>query len=139
MALQDFGAGRRLALLDPYGGLVEELLAWVPPDRSADVLYLGAPDVTATWTYNPLGGVSPERRALAVAGLVEVFRRLWHDAWVPWCYRIAPATLTSVAEPTSPVFTSTGRPWRAFLVETGLSSLPRRQVPASFRTVGTRA
>lgn len=83
MALQDLTAGRGMALLDPHGDLVEEILLRVPPDRQGDVLYLDAPDATATWTYNPLGGVSPDRRPLAVAGLVEVFRRLWHEDWGP--------------------------------------------------------
>lgn len=83
MALQDLAAGQGLALLDPHGDLVEELLGRISPDRRSDVLYLNAPDASATWTYNPLGGVSPERRALAVAGLVEVFRRLWHEDWGP--------------------------------------------------------
>ncbi|HSL83127.1 MAG TPA: type IV secretory system conjugative DNA transfer family protein [Thermoanaerobaculia bacterium] len=83
MAFQDLAAGSGLALLDPHGDLVEEVLLRVPHARRGNVIYLDAPDATATWTYNPLGGVSPERRALAAAGLVEVFRRLWHEDWGP--------------------------------------------------------
>ena len=83
MALQDLSARRGLALLDPHGDLVEEIAGRIPADRSADTLYLNAPNSEATWTYNPLAGVSPARRPLAAAGLVEVFKKLWHEDWGP--------------------------------------------------------
>lgn len=83
MAAQDLALGHGLALLDPHGDLVEGLLHQVPPERRKDLLYLDAADPRATWTFNPLAGIPEEKRPLAAAGLVEAFRKLWHEDWGP--------------------------------------------------------
>ena len=40
-------------------------------------------DPQAAWHLNPLAGVPQGKRALAVAGMVETFRKLWSDDWGP--------------------------------------------------------
>jgi energy-coupling factor transporter ATP-binding protein EcfA2 len=79
----DIAAGEGLALFDPHGDLVEEVAASVPASRHDDLLYLNVPDRSATWHFNPFADVPEERRALAAAGLVEVFKKLWPDEWGP--------------------------------------------------------
>lgn len=81
MVLQDIAAGRGLALLDPHGDLTAEVLALVPPHRRENVVYLDTPN--ANWTFNPLSHVSPGQEALAVAELIEVFKKIWTDEWGP--------------------------------------------------------
>ena len=84
LMLQDLRAGDGgLALLDPHGDLVEEVVERVPPGRSEDVVYLNVPDTSVRWHFNPLSGVPVDRRALAAAGLVDVFHKLWPDDWGP--------------------------------------------------------
>lgn len=81
MVLQDVAAGRGLALLDPHGDLVEEIIKKIAREHRARVIYLDTPN--ANWTFNPIAGVRPGHEALAVAELVEVFRKIWSDEWGP--------------------------------------------------------
>jgi hypothetical protein len=81
MVLQDISAGRGLALLDPHGDLVSEILARTPEEHRSRVVHLDTP--RANWTFNPLTQISAGQEALAVAELVEVFRKIWTDEWGP--------------------------------------------------------
>jgi type IV secretory pathway TraG/TraD family ATPase VirD4 len=79
---QDIGKGDGCAVVDPHGDLVERLLAWLPPARRAD-LVLFDPASGDGLGFNPLAAVPPSKRSLAVAGLVEVFKKTWLDSWGP--------------------------------------------------------
>lgn len=81
LALQDIAAGRGCAVLDPHGDLVARLVAHVPKERSADLLYFNVPDGDQPYGYNPLRGVRKDKIPLAASGLLEVFKKLWTDAW----------------------------------------------------------
>ncbi len=81
MVLQDVTNGRGLALFDPHGDLVEEVLSRVPENRRSDLVYLDTP--RGNWTFNPLSGVKPGQEALAVAELIEAFKKIWIDDWGP--------------------------------------------------------
>ncbi len=83
MVEQDLRNGEGLALFDPHGDLVEEVVQLVPESRRQDVVYLDVPNPSCKFTFNPLAGVPPEKRALAAAGMVEVFKKLWPDDWGP--------------------------------------------------------
>ncbi|MEQ1758729.1 MAG: type IV secretion system DNA-binding domain-containing protein [Vicinamibacterales bacterium] len=81
MVLQDVRNGRGLALFDPHGDLVEEVLSCVPEHRREDVVYLDTP--RGSWTFNPLSGVKLGQEALATAELIEAFKKIWIDDWGP--------------------------------------------------------
>jgi len=81
MALQDIKLGRGLALIDPHGDLVERVAANVPASRRSDVIYLNAADPAQPYGYNPLRHVREDRIALAASGLMEVFQKMWPEAW----------------------------------------------------------
>lgn len=81
MALQDLARGEGFALIDPHGDLVEKIADRIPPDRLLDVVYLNAADPTQPYGYNPLRRVRQDRIALAASGLMEVFEKMWPDAW----------------------------------------------------------
>ncbi|MHC2275422.1 type IV secretory pathway TraG/TraD family ATPase VirD4 [Bradyrhizobium diazoefficiens] len=81
MALQDIERGRGLALIDPHGDLVERVAGQVPTQRKSDVIYLNACDPTQPYGYNPLRHVREDRIALAASGFIEVFKKMWPDAW----------------------------------------------------------
>lgn len=80
---QDLAAGRGLMLLDPHGDLVERALAHVPEARRSDLIWFNVPDQAHPLAFNPLESVAPERRSLAVSGLLEVFKKNWPDSWGP--------------------------------------------------------
>jgi type IV secretory pathway TraG/TraD family ATPase VirD4 len=81
MALQDLERGRGFALIDPHGDLVERIADRIPPSRQADVIYLNAPDPRQPYGYNPLRHVSDDRISLAASGMMEVFKKMWPEAW----------------------------------------------------------
>jgi hypothetical protein len=81
MALQDLDAGNGFALIDPHGDLVERVADRIPPHRLSDVIYLNAADPKQPYGYNPLRHVRPDRIALAASGLMEVFQKMWPEAW----------------------------------------------------------
>jgi type IV secretory pathway TraG/TraD family ATPase VirD4 len=83
MVLQDITRGEGLALFDPHGDLIRDIERQIPPARSADVVYLDVPDRDLRFHFNPVAGIARDHRALAVAGLVEVFKKLWPDDWGP--------------------------------------------------------
>jgi len=80
---EDLRNGEGFALLDPHGDLAEEVVSLVHPGRGGDLIYLDVPDTSLAWHFNPFAGVPEERRALAAAGTVEVFKKLWTDEWGP--------------------------------------------------------
>ena len=83
MILQDMEQGDGLALLDPHGDLAAELVSLVPSSRQRDLIYLDVPDRSLAWHFNLFSGIPEERRALAAAGMVEVFKKLWPSDWGP--------------------------------------------------------
>jgi hypothetical protein len=78
---QDIEHGRGCALIDPHGDLVERIAASIPQHRSGDVVYLNVPDPAQPFGYNPLLRVSAGLRPLVASGLIDVFKKLWAEAW----------------------------------------------------------
>lgn len=81
MALQDLERGNGFALIDPHGDLVARVAARVPASHRDRVIYLDATDPTQPYGYNPLRHVSEDRIALAASGMMDVFKKMWPDAW----------------------------------------------------------
>src|SRR5262249_16418772 len=71
------------ALLDPHGDLVEKVLGTVPEQRNHDLIFFNVPDWKNPLGFNPLESVAPEKRALAAAGLLDAFKKIWADSWGP--------------------------------------------------------
>ena len=80
---QDIRARGAFALFDPHGDLALSVRELVPADHSVTCVYLDPGDPRSDWRFNPFAGVAPENRALAAAGVVEVFKKLWADDWGP--------------------------------------------------------
>src|SRR6266566_4638000 len=81
MALQDMERGNGFALIDPHGDLVARVAARVPASHRDKVIYLNATDPSQPYGYNPLRHVSADRIALAASGMMDVFKKMWPDAW----------------------------------------------------------
>lgn len=79
--LQDIHAGRGICLLDPHGDLVESIYKRIPEERQSDVIYFNMPDMALQLRYNPFKAVSYQKRSLVASGIMDVFKKLWSDAW----------------------------------------------------------
>src|SRR5258707_701614 len=74
---QDIQNGEGLALLDPHGDIVEQLVTSIPEHRRRDLIYFNVPDRACTLSFNPLEGIPPEKRPLVASGILEVFQKIW--------------------------------------------------------------
>jgi type IV secretory pathway TraG/TraD family ATPase VirD4 len=81
MAVQDLEHGNGFALIDPHGELADRIASRIPKPRQSDVIYLDASDPSQPYGYNPLRHVREDRIALAASGFLEVFKKMWPDAW----------------------------------------------------------
>ena len=82
MLLQDMERGHGLALIDPHGDLVEQVLSRVPEKRIDDVILVDPADVERPVGFNILSAHSDLEKTLLSSDLVAVFRRLstsWGD------------------------------------------------------------
>ncbi|MGE0635810.1 MAG: type IV secretory system conjugative DNA transfer family protein [Bacteroidia bacterium] len=79
--LQDIQQGRGVCLLDPHGDLVSDIESKIPEHRKNDVIYMNITDHKQPWAYNPLKKVSYEKRSLVASSIIEVFKKLWSQAW----------------------------------------------------------
>lgn len=98
MALQDLERGNGFALIDPHGDLVERVAARATASRKPDVIYFNAADPAQPWGYNPLRHVAPQFIALAASGLMEVFKKMWPEAWGVRMEHILRNTLMALLE-----------------------------------------
>lgn len=79
---QDIEQGRGLALLDPHGDLVDDVLARIPDTRAGDVVLVDPTETARPVGWNILDAHSDLERTLLASDLVAVFRRLstsWGD------------------------------------------------------------
>lgn len=82
LVMQDIEAGRGVAVLDPHGDLVDEVLARLPERRESDVILLDPSDEENGIGFNLLKAHSSAEKTLLASDLAAVFRRLsssWGD------------------------------------------------------------
>jgi DNA helicase HerA-like ATPase len=83
MAISDIKEGQGLALIDPHGDLVENVLHFVPKRRIEDVIYFNPADIDYPIAFNPLERVHPDYHYLVASGLISVFKKIWSEFWGP--------------------------------------------------------
>jgi type IV secretion system coupling TraD/TrwB family protein len=79
---QDIENGDGVAVLDPHGDLIDQILGIIPDDRIDDVVLVNPSDVGFPIGFNILQAHSDEEKNLLASDLVSVFRRLstsWGD------------------------------------------------------------
>lgn len=81
LAMQDIQAGRGLAIIDPHGEFVEEILAQIPADRTNDVIYFNPVDGEYPIGFNVLEVSDPQYKHLVVSDLLGIFTKIWANVW----------------------------------------------------------
>ncbi len=64
----DTGRPRGLALIDPHGDLIDQLIDAIPPSRTNDVVVIDAADTEYAVGFNPVANVAVQDRHLAASG-----------------------------------------------------------------------
>jgi len=83
MIIQDMKAGEGVAILDPHGQLVDELLNAVPENRLDDVVIFNPADADYPISLNMLEMVDPKQRTLMADTLVDIFKKYFAESWGP--------------------------------------------------------
>lgn len=83
MIIGDIIDGKGLAVLDPHGDLVEEILDIIPENRIKDVIYLDPSDIENPIGLNMLDIKPDETKDLLADGIVNVFKKFFGDSWGP--------------------------------------------------------
>ncbi len=81
MALQDIENGEGLAIIDPHGEFVEEVLDSIPPHRVQDVVYFNPADTDFPVSFNVLEVADPKYKHLVASGLIGIFTKIWANVW----------------------------------------------------------
>lgn len=83
MIIQDIQNGEGIAVLDPHGDLVKDLLDFVPPERVKDVVYFDPADTKYPIGINPLELHDPSQKNLLGSGLLDAFKKHFEYSWGP--------------------------------------------------------
>ena len=83
LIIQDMRAGRGVGVIDPHGDLAQELLEHVPRARTDEMIYFDPSDLEWPVGFNPLAGVSRDRRPQVASAVVSAFKNIWADSWGP--------------------------------------------------------
>ena len=81
MALQDINNGQGLAIIDPHGEFVEEILDNIPPHRVNDVVYFNPADMEFPVSFNIMDVQDPKYKHLIASGLIGIFTKIWANVW----------------------------------------------------------
>lgn len=81
MVLQDIRSGKGLAFFDPHGDSVEEIYTGLNEKERSRVIFFNAPENKEGLGYNPFRRIPEHRRPMAASGILEVFKKLWNEAW----------------------------------------------------------
>jgi hypothetical protein len=110
MIIADFCSGVGLTVLDPHGGLIDEILSMIPRFRANDVIYLNPAFRERVVGINVLEAVRPEERHLIVQSVISIVRHAWPDSWGPrseWV--LEHAVMALLENPESPTLTALPR------------------------------
>ncbi len=120
MAAADLAAGTGITVVDPHGGLCEELLTnQIPRHRKNDVIFFDPKSRTHALALNVLDCPHPEQRGLVVSHVVSIFHTLWAESWGPRLEDILRNALWALIEQPSP---------------TSLLALPKLLTEDAYRT-----
>src|SRR5580692_11023217 len=103
MAASDLAAGAGITVVDPHGGLCEDLLTnHIPRHRKNDVILFDPKSRTHALALNVLDCPRHEERGLVVSHVVSIFNTLWTDSWGPRLEDILRNSLWALIEQPAP-------------------------------------
>ncbi len=77
MIVQDIGAGKGVAVVDPHGDLIDGVLNRIPPERAEDVIYFDPSDTERPMGLNMLEAGTEEQKHFVVTSIVGLMYKLY--------------------------------------------------------------
>ncbi len=81
LIIQNIQNGEGVAVIDPHGELVEEILHSIPEHRIKDVIYFNPADTDYHIGFNVIQIDDPKYKHLVASGLMGIFTKIWANAW----------------------------------------------------------
>jgi hypothetical protein len=103
MIAWDIEHGAGVAVEDPHGSLVDEILETIPRRRTNDVIYFNPKDRAHAMALNIFDQGDAHERALLVSYLISIFKALWRDSWGPRMEDILRNAAFALSEQPQPV------------------------------------
>ena len=98
MVLSDMQAGRGLAVVDPHGDFIENILDHIPKDRVDDVIVFNPADREHPIAFNILEKVDRDAKPLVASGVVGVFEKIYGHSWGPRLEHILRNTILALLD-----------------------------------------
>ncbi len=98
MILDDIRENRGVAVVDPHGDFIDQILDFIPSYRINDVILFDPADRDYPIAFNPLEEVSADQRGLVVSGIISIFQKIWAYTWGPRLEHILRNTLAALIE-----------------------------------------
>ena len=84
MAIDDIRKGRGVAIVDPHGDFVNNVLNFIPASRVNDVIYFNPADKEHPVGFNILENVDPDLKNVVASGVVGIFKKIFGEtSWGP--------------------------------------------------------
>lgn len=79
MIRQDIKNGKGVAVVDPHGSLVDDVLPHIPKERADDIIYFNPADLDRPMGLNLLEASSPEERDLVALDAMNIMIKLFDE------------------------------------------------------------
>jgi hypothetical protein len=80
---QDIRKGEGVAVIDPHGDLVADVMKRIPEDRLKDVILFDPSDVNFPIAFNPMEVVDETLRYQTASGVLGTFKKIFGHSWGP--------------------------------------------------------
>ncbi len=77
MAMQDIKNGEGIAVIDPHGDLIEDILSMMPPNRAEDVILFDPSDTARPVGINMLEAQTEEQKHYVVSSIIGLMYKLF--------------------------------------------------------------
>lgn len=77
MIMQDIRAGEGLAVIDPHGDLIEDIMQMVPPERAEDVILFDPSDLERPMGFNMLEAQTEDQKHFVVNSIIGLMYKLF--------------------------------------------------------------
>lgn len=78
---EDFDSGQGVAVLDPHGDLVDNVMRYIPEHRINDVVVFDPSDTDFPIAFNPLENVGEAYKMQVTIGFIDIFKKLFGANW----------------------------------------------------------
>lgn len=83
LAVDDILNGDGVAVFDPHGDSIDEILQFIPPRYRRKTIVYDPSDLEWPIAFNPLFDIDPDHRAFMANVILDMFKAKWGDSWGP--------------------------------------------------------